>query len=103
MWIELCVGVGAPHVSGVGGLGEIGSDLLCLCGVYANGLAFAGEEVGCILEWEYAVEALTRVWHGGGSNAYALLGSVGNVRPCGRDGCGGVLLGWQPMVVRRGR
>ena len=61
MWIELCVGVGAPHVSGVGGLGEFGSDLLCLCGVDANELAFAGKDVGCILEWAYAVEALARV------------------------------------------
>ena len=42
MWIELCVGVGTPHVSGVGGLGEFGRDLLCLCGVDADELAFVG-------------------------------------------------------------
>ena len=77
MWIELCMGVGAPHVSGVGGLGEFGSDLLCLCGVDANELAFAGEEVGCIRERAYAVEAMACVWHGGWSNAYALLGAMG--------------------------
>ena len=43
MRVELCVGVGAPHVSGVGGIGEFGGDLLCLCGVDADELAFAGE------------------------------------------------------------
>ena len=77
MWIELCVGVGAPHVSGVGGLGEFGSDLLCLCGVDVDESTFAGTEVGCDLEWAYAVEALARVWHGGWFNAYALLGAMG--------------------------
>ena len=55
MWVELCMGVGAPHVSGVGGLGEFGGDLLCLCSVDADELAFAGKEVGCVLEWAYAV------------------------------------------------
>ena len=77
MWVELSMGVGALHVSGVGGLGDFGGDLLCLCGVDAYELAFASEEVGCVLEWAYAVEALASVWHGGWSNAYALLGSVG--------------------------
>ena len=77
MWVELCMCVGAPHVSRVGGLGEFGGDLLCLCGVDADEFAYAGEEVGCILEWAYAVEALARVGHGGWSKAYALLGSVG--------------------------
>ena len=43
IWVELCMGVGAPHVSGVGGLDEFGGDLLCLCGVDADALAFAGE------------------------------------------------------------
>ena len=77
MWVELCVGVVAPHVSGGGCLGELGGDLLCLRGIDADELAFAGEEVGCILEWAYAVEALARVWHGGWSNAYALMGAMG--------------------------
>ena len=43
VWVELCVGVGAPHVSGFGGLGEFGGDLLGLYGIYADELAFAGE------------------------------------------------------------
>ena len=55
MWVELGVSVGAPHVSGFGGLGEFGGDLLGLCGVDAVKLAFAGQWVGCVREWAYAI------------------------------------------------
>ena len=65
MWVEFCMGVGAPQVSGGGGLGDFGGDLLCVRGIGADELAFAGKEVGCIREWAYAIEALSRVWHGG--------------------------------------
>ena len=43
MWVEICVGIGAPHVAGVGGLGKFGGDLLCLSGIDTDELAFAGE------------------------------------------------------------
>ena len=43
MWVELGVGVGAPHISAVGGLGQFGGDLLCLSGIDTDELAFAGE------------------------------------------------------------
>ena len=43
VWVEFCVGVGAPHVSGVGGVGYFGGDLLGLCGIDADELIFAGE------------------------------------------------------------
>ena len=65
MWVEFCMGVGAPHVSRGGRLGEFGGDLLCVRGIDADELAFAGEEVGCVREWAYAIEAFARVWHGG--------------------------------------
>ena len=65
MWVEFCMCVGAPQVSGGGGFGDFGGDLLCVRGIGANELAFAGKEVGCIRERAYAIEALSRVWHGG--------------------------------------
>jgi hypothetical protein len=43
VWVEFCMYVGAPHVSGFGGLGEIGGDLLGLGDVDADELVFAGE------------------------------------------------------------
>ena len=65
MRVEFCMVVGAPQVAGGGGLGDFGGDLLCVRGIGADELAFAGKEVGCIREWAYAIEALARVWHGG--------------------------------------
>ena len=55
--------------------------------------------MGCILEWAYAVEALARFWHGGWSNAYALVGAMGECEALGCVGCGGVPLG---MTVEGG-
>ena len=55
MRVEFCMVVGAPQVSGGGGLGDFGGDLLCVRGIGADELAFAGEEVGCIREWAYAI------------------------------------------------
>ena len=49
MWVEFCVGVGALHVAGVGGLGKFSGDLLCLSGIDTDELTFAGKYVGCIL------------------------------------------------------
>jgi hypothetical protein len=43
MWVEFGVGVGASHVSGFGGPGDFGGNLLGLCGIDAEELAFAGE------------------------------------------------------------
>jgi hypothetical protein len=45
MWVELVVGVGAPHVSGFGGFGCVGGDLVGVGGVYADKLTFLGKEV----------------------------------------------------------
>jgi hypothetical protein len=47
--------VGAPQVSGGGGLGGFSGDLLCVRGIGADELAFAGKEVGCVREWAYAI------------------------------------------------
>ena len=76
VWVEFCVGVGAPHVSEYGGLGEFGGDLLGLCGVHADELAFPDEEVGCVGEWAGSIESLSRTRHGGWSNSNPLLVSV---------------------------
>ena len=43
MWVELGVGVGAPHVSGFGGFGCVGGDLVDVGGVYADKLTFLGK------------------------------------------------------------
>ena len=45
MWVELGVGVGTPHVSGFGGFGCVGGDLVDVGGVYADKLTFLGKEV----------------------------------------------------------
>ena len=45
MWVELVVGVGAPHVSGFGGFGCVGGDLVGVGGVYADKLTFLCKEV----------------------------------------------------------
>ena len=53
--VGFCMVVGAPQVSGGGGLGGFSGDLLCVRGIGADELAFAGKEVGCIREWAYAI------------------------------------------------
>ena len=55
----------------------VGEEEECVYPLGLDELACAGEEVGCILEWAYAVETLARVWHGRWSNAYTLLGAMG--------------------------
>ena len=73
----LCGAVGAPHVAGVGGLGGPCWDLMFLGGIGTDELSLFCKEVRVAGERSDAIESVSRRWHGGWCNRYALYGAIG--------------------------